>query len=286
MKLLHGISALIRTVAARPRPKTAAVVLAGGSGTRMRGEEAKQWLLLGGHPVLWHTLTAWEKSDYTDDVVVVCRPEDRERIREMVRSSGFSKVCRLVNGGCTRQRSAYNGARCVPAGTRFIALHDAARCLVTPEEIDAVISRAYAVGAASLGIPIRDTVKEVDSNGYITGTLDRDSVFLAATPQVFSYPMYISAATSALQNAVDVTDDNMLMESLGQRVALVTTSATAMKLTVPEDIPIAESLLAAREKKAGKGAGKASSEEPRKPAQSKKPSRFKRLFGKCKEKKK
>ena len=248
MTFLHGLSSCIRLVAGRPRPRTAAVILAGGAGTRMGIGTPKQWLLLGGRPVLWHSLSAFERSDYVDDIVVVCRPEDKEKTKQLIASSGFSKVRRLTGGGATRQRSAYNGARCVPEGTRFIAIHDAARCLVTSEQIDAVISRAYAVGAASLGIPVRDTVKVVNSEGYITKTLDRDMVFLAATPQVFSYPMYISAATSALREGLSVTDDNGLIESLGQRVAVVPVSSDAMKLTVPGDIALAESILAARNK--------------------------------------
>ena len=153
----------------------------------------------------------------------------------------------IVSGGKTRQQSAYRGARRVSEGTRFIAIHDAARCLVTPEDISAAVLAAYSDKAASLGVPASDTVKRVDKKGYILGTEDRSELWLAATPQVFAYPMYIAAATSAMKWGASVTDDNMLIESLGQRIRMVDGPSAAIKITRHEDLAVAEAILARRE---------------------------------------
>ena len=142
--------------------------------------------------------------------------------------------------------SAYRGAHKVSEKTRFIAIHDAARCLVTPEDISAAVLAAYSDKAASLGVPASDTVKRVDKKGYIFATEDRSELWLAATPQVFAYPMYMAAATSALKWGTTVTDDNMLIESLGQRIRMVDGPSAAIKITRPGDLDLAAAILAAR----------------------------------------
>ncbi len=250
MKFTRCLSRLVRAVTLRGRPHTSAVILAGGSGLRMgdTGGVAKQWMPLGDKTLLEHAVAAFEACPHIDEIVVVVRRGEGQKTAELLRDAKVEKVRAVVSGGKTRQQSAYRGARKVSAKTRYIAIHDAARFLVTPEDISAAVLAAYSDEAASLGVPVSDTVKRVDKKGYILGTQDRSELWLAATPQVFAYPMYMAAATSAMKWGTAVTDDNMLIESLGQRIRMVDGPSAALKITRREDLDIAEAILAARDK--------------------------------------
>ena len=243
--ITYHIARLVRALTFTPRPHTAAVILAGGTGSRMgdTGGVAKQWLRLGGVTVLEHSVRAFEECPHIDEIVVVVRRGEGDSAAALLRAMGTKKVRAVVAGGATRQHSAYNGARRVSDKTKYIAVHDAARPLVSPEDISAVVTTAYRERAASLGSPVVDTVKRVDSRGYVIETKDRRELWLAATPQVFSYPMYLSAAKAALRMRHDVTDDNMLMESIGQRVRMVAARSEVMKITTPRDLAVAEALI-------------------------------------------
>ena len=244
----YRLSKLFRAVTLLPRPHTTAVILAGGSGLRMgdTGGVAKQWLTVDGRTVLEHTVDAFERCPYIDEIVVVIRRGEGQKTADLLRAIGVSKVRAVVAGGKTRQESAYFGAKHASEGTRYIAIHDAARCLVTPEDISATVTAAYAGKAASLGTPVTDTVKRVDKNRFVRETKDRNELWLAATPQVFAYPMYVSAALSALRSGRDVTDDNMLFEALGQRIRMVEARGPVLKITKPGDEVIAEAVLRQR----------------------------------------
>lgn len=249
MKLTRCLARLIRAVTLHGRPYTTAVILAGGSGVRMgdTGGVAKQWMPLGGRTVLEHAVFAFEACPHIDEIVVVVRRGEGQRTAELLRDAKVKKVRAIVSGGKTRQQSAYRGARKASDKTRYIAIHDAARCLVTPEDISAAVLAAHSDKAASLGVPVADTVKRVDNKGYILATQDRTELWLAATPQVFAYPMYMAAATSARKWGTAVTDDNMLIEAIGQRVRMVDGPSAAIKITRREDLAVAEAILAARD---------------------------------------
>ncbi len=210
------------------------------------GGLAKQWLEIGGKSVLVRTVEAFEACPHIDEIVVVVRRGEGQDAAAVLRGMGVRKVRAVVAGGKTRQHSAYQGARRVSSGTRYIAIHDAARPFVSPEDISSVVTMAYSERAASLGVPVTDTVKRVDARGYIVETKNRDELWLAATPQVFSYPMYLSAATSALKSGRTVTDDNMLMEQIGQRVRMVAAKSEVLKITTPRDLKIAKALVDAK----------------------------------------
>lgn len=244
--LAHRIAGLFRAISLTPRPHTAAVVLAGGVGSRMGDTNgiAKQWLEIGGRSVLERTVAAFEACPHIDEIVVVVRRGEGESAAKVLRGMKTHKVRAVVSGGKTRQHSAYRGARHVSSGTRYIAIHDAARPFVSPEDISAVVTAAYSERAASLGVPVTDTVKRVDPHGYVLETKDRNELWLAATPQVFSYPMYLSAAASALKAGRTVTDDNMLMEQIGQRVRMVAARSEILKITTPRDLKMAKGLVA------------------------------------------
>ncbi len=248
--ITYHLARLVRALSLAPRPYTTAVILAGGSGSRMGDERgmAKQWIKIGDRTVLERSVAAFEACPHIDEIVVVVRRGEGESAANVLRAMGTRKVRAVVSGGKTRQHSAYNGARRASEKTRYIAIHDAARPFVSPEDISAVVTAAYMHKAASLGTPVTDTVKRVNRSNFIVETKDRSELWLAATPQVFSYPMYLSAARAALKAGRAVTDDNMLMESLGQRVRMVAAESELLKVTVPRDLARAEALAAAERK--------------------------------------
>ena len=240
------LPAYLRLKAAFHRPKTAAVILAGGQGTRMGTDTTKQLLMLDGKPVLVHTLLAFEKCKMIDELVMVVRPSEKEIIALWCKEYGIQKCRTLVTGGDTRQMSAENGVAAVSSGISYVAIHDAARCLITPEQITRVVLWAYAYHAASAVTTVVDTVKTVNARDFITETIDRKKIRLAATPQVFHLPYYQAAVKLAEEKGVSVTDDNALMELIGQRVKAVDTGYENFKITHPEDILRAETILRKR----------------------------------------
>ncbi len=248
--LTYCINKLIRVATFRRRPHTTAVILAGGSGTRMgkAGGPAKQWIELEGRTVLEHSVLAFERCPYIDEIIVVVRSGETKKTVALLKAAGVRKLRAVVVGGDSRQRSAYNGARRASEETKFIALHDAARCLITPGQIADVVSAAYAHRAASLGTPITDTVKRVGAGDYVKETLNREELWLATTPQVFAYSMYMFAAVSALRDGVTVTDDNRLIERVGQRVRMIQSGGENPKITHPADLERATMLLRMRSK--------------------------------------
>ncbi len=246
----YHLARFVRALSLAPRPHTTAVILAGGVGSRM-GEAAavpKQWIKVGGRTILERSVAAFEACPHIDEIVVVVRRGEGESAAKVLRAMGTRKVRAVVSGGKTRQHSAYNGVRRASEKTRYVAIHDAARPFVSPEDISAVVNAAYMHKAASLGTPVTDTVKRVNRSNDVVETKDRSELWLAATPQVFSYPMYLSAATSALKAGRTVTDDNMLMEALGQRVRMVAARSELMKVTTPGDLARAEALALADRK--------------------------------------
>lgn len=257
MKLTRCLSGLVRALSMQSRPYTAAVLLAGGVGSRMNmaGGPTKQWMLLDGKPILYHTVSAFEKCSYIDEIIIVCRREEMKAAADLVRTYGFSKVRRIVVGGKSRQHSAYNGAKRVSEGIKYIAIHDVARCLITPDDISAAVSAAYSYRAAMLVGPVHDTVKRVGKDGFVRETLDREELFLGQTPQVFALPLYIGAATEALKSGYTVTDDSMLIEHIGQRVRTIEAKNENFKITTQADLSRAEALLLGRKGKTKKENG-------------------------------
>lgn len=249
MSITYRIGAFLRAIKGKTRPYTTAVILAGGEGSRMESKEGltKQLMLLGGIPVLIRSALAFERSEYIDEIVIVARKEELSSVALLVKEYGLTKLSRIVSGGKTRQLSALRGLRSVSGKTKYIAFHDAARCLVTPRMIALVASAAYVSRAASASSASTDTLKRVNAKGFVTETLDRSSVYCAQTPQIFDVNLYRAAAYSAKRDGEEVTDDNMLVERIGQAVKMIDTGYENIKLTTPLDFKIAEAVLASRE---------------------------------------
>lgn len=222
----------------------AAVILAAGSGLRFGKTEGKHMAEVEGVPVLARSAMAFESCPAVDEIVVVTRAEDVEICRSLL--SGITKLRAVIPGGQTRQQSAKLGFDAIDPKAELVSIHDAARCLVTPELISRVTEEAARYGAAAAAEKTVDTVKRVDKEGIIQETLDRDTIWLAKTPQTFLADMYRAAAYMAEKDHVTATDDCALAERLGFSVRLVDCGWENIKITFPEDVARAEMILSMR----------------------------------------
>lgn len=210
------------------------------------GEDvSKQFLPLAGVPAIVHTLRAFDAAASVSEVVLVSREEDISRMEHLLREFHIDKVKAVVPGGSTRQRSAAAGVRAAGAG--YVAIHDGARVLITPREIDRVVNDAYAYGASTLGVPVKDTVKVAGTDGIVQSTPERSTLWAIQTPQVFSRRLYLEALSLAEAEQAEYTDDCQLAERVGARVHICHGEYTNIKLTTREDIPVAESVFKERE---------------------------------------
>lgn len=225
-------------------PKVAAVILAAGSGTRMLSDVTKQRMYIRGESVLHRSVRIFSECENISSIVVVCRADELEWSEAEL--SDISRPCSIISGGKTRAESAKLGFGAIPDDSDFVAIHDAARCLVTRDIIECVVSAAVFSGAATASTPVTDTLKRVNSDSKIVETIPRESIYAASTPQVFSTMLYKKALSEA-KNIESFTDDNMLIESLGHEVVCVDTGRENIKITTPDDISYAEYILGKRE---------------------------------------
>ena len=234
------------SVLGKKRPFVSAVILAGGSGVRMGPGEPKQMRLLCGKPLIAHTLLAFERCECVDEIVLVAPGGETGRYAEICARYGVSKLARTVAGGKTRQQSAKLGFDAISDAADYVALHDGARALVTPEEIKTVVLTAFAHGAAIAACRATDTVMYAESV-CIDQTLEREKIWLAQTPQVFRDEIYRAAVYTALTENFEATDDSALVERIGLPVRIAECAGVNFKITYPEDLKRAESILMERE---------------------------------------
>ncbi len=222
-----------------------AIIAAAGAGTRMASDRPKQFLLLAGTPVIFHTLKVFEQCDSIDEVIVVLPAEESAGFLSLAGKFGVRKLARVVPGGVTRADSVKRGLMAIRSATaEIVAVHDGVRPFVTVEEIDATVAAAKANGAAILVAPVTDTIKQVADEGVVK-TLDRGVLRRALTPQCFRYELLREAYNHADVNDPSLTDESALVEQLGKRVSIVEGSARNIKITTAEDLAIAEAILAA-----------------------------------------
>ncbi|MDW8238637.1 MAG: 2-C-methyl-D-erythritol 4-phosphate cytidylyltransferase [Acidobacteriota bacterium] len=217
-----------------------AIIVAAGAGQRMGGECPKQFLNLCGEPVLIHTLRAFERCQSVDQIVVVLPQQHQAEAAKQLSAAGFNKIVSLIPGGPERQDSVWNGLQAIDATqTQIVVIHDGVRPLVTEQEITAVIAEARATGAAVIGYPVTDTLKEVHS-GRIIKTVDRRRFYLVQTPQAFRVSIILKAYQQALADGFRATDDASLVERSEHVVTVVQGSRQNIKITWPEDLALAE----------------------------------------------
>ena len=215
---------------------TTAIIVAAGSGSRFRSETPKQFLEIDGKPIVVHAIESFAAAPSVASIVVVVTSENIPRLGGV----HASKPLRIVTGGATRAESVLSGLAAVEDGIELVAVHDGARPFVTVDEIERAIAKAAEMGAACLVAPVTDTIKTIRGN-EIAGTLDRDKLRRALTPQVFRIEVLRRAFESAaLSDAV--TDECYLVEKLGHAIAFVEGSARNIKVTHPEDLVLAEAI--------------------------------------------
>ncbi len=243
--MLGKIAGVLRAIAGKNHPKnfTSAVIAAAGMSERFGGDVTKQMTSLCGVPLLVHTLRAFEEADCIHEIIIVAKPAEIPVWQEMIKKHGITKVSKIIEGGYTRQDSVLNGFEAVDKKSKFVAIADGARCLITPEQIRLVCRAAYKYKAATAAHRSTDTVKIADKKGFIESTADRDTVWMAQTPQVFKTKLYRAAAYTALKKNLTVTDDNSLVESVGHPIRLVECGAQNIKVTTRDDLAVAEGVL-------------------------------------------
>ena len=220
-----------------------AIIAAAGAGTRMASDRPKQFLLLAGKPVIFHTLKVFEECDSIDEVILVLPAAESAGFLSLAGKYGVRKLARVVGGGATRADSVKRGLMAIRSATaEIVAVHDGVRPFVTAEEIDAVVAAAQTDGAAILVAPVTDTIKQV-SDGRVVQTLDRGVLRRALTPQCFRYDVLRQAYQAADVTDPSVTDESVLVEKLGIPVSIVEGSSRNIKITTAQDLAIAEAIL-------------------------------------------
>lgn len=214
--------------------KVTAIVLAGGSGKRMGGDCKKQYMLLKGHPLLYYSLKAFQDSP-VDEIILVTNEASLCR-NEIVEKYHMDKVTKIVPGGEERYESVYNGLL-EAKDSDFVLIHDGARPFVTEEIILRCVGEVKIHEACVVGMPVKDTVKIVDENGFASYTPERKYVYLVQTPQAFSYPLILKAYQKVMkEQPPGITDDGMVVEYLQEKkVKLIEGSYQNIKITTPED---------------------------------------------------
>src|SRR5215216_33750 len=223
-----------------------AILVAAGDSRRMGFD--KLFAEIAGEPVIAHTIRAFEHAESVDGITVVAREDRHDEIKAIVRDKNFRKVRSIVRGGKHRQDSVRAGLGELDSAAQYIAVHDAARPLVTPEQIERVLQQCTTHGAAALAEPINDTLKRADGNLLVTESVDRDQLYAMQTPQIFERQLIEEAYRAVYRDNVPVTDEVSAVERLGHKVALVINNELNAKITYPRDLPIAQFVLRERAK--------------------------------------
>ena len=248
MKAKNVLSFLdtLTDAAVNGRPTTA-IILAAGASERFSGKDGvkKQFCPVLGVPAVLRSALAYEECTDVKQIIVVTGEDDIKKTKSLL-DGRITKLSAVTAGGRTRLDSAKAGLLSVDPASKFIAVHDAARCLVTADVIKSVIAEAARSGAAAAAVPASDTVKLTDGFRTVAETLDRDRIWLAATPQIFAANLYRAAIYTAVRDGVTVTDDCAAVERLGVKVKLVDCGRENIKITYPVDVAIAEAILTRR----------------------------------------
>lgn len=231
------------------REKVSAIIVAAGKSSRMGGDKNKLYIDIDGMPVIARTLRVFEECDAVDEVVLVVNTNDMDFCREaIVEKYRLDKVKHIVAGGASRQKSVRNGLSVLGSTTDIVIVHDGARPFVTCEQIRESILASSEYGAAIVAVPVKDTIKVLDSRGFVSYTPGRDKLISVQTPQAFRHDLIIRAHEQAEKDGITGTDDAVLVERLGHKVGIVGGSYDNIKITTPEDLIIAEKILEARGK--------------------------------------
>lgn len=232
--------------------KCAVIILAGGSGRRMGGSVPKQFMELGGKPVLWYSLKTFSEADFIDEIIIVAAEDHIQKVQdEIVDLYGFHKVSVVTPGGRERYHSVSNGLRALPGYTDYVFIHDGARPFVTPYTLERCLHYVEKHRAAVAAVKSKDTIKISDDDSMAVSTPDRAHVWQVQTPQVFEYPLIRDAYEKLIDDeerlkaaGIAVTDDTMVVKMYADVDArLVESTYENIKLTTPDDMEYANFLL-------------------------------------------
>ena len=243
-----------------------AIIVAAGDSRRMGFD--KLFAAIAGKPVIAHTIRAFERANSVDGIIVVAREDRRDEINTIVRNEKFKKIRSIIPGGKRRQDSVRAGLDHLESTARYVAVHDAARPLVTPAQIERLFQQCQIHGAAALAEPINDTLKRADLAAVaasakaaaapfdsrsgqvllVTESVDRQEVYAMQTPQMFERALIDEAYRAVYAENILVTDEVSALERLGRKITLVLNDDFNFKITYPRDLPLAEFVLAQRRK--------------------------------------
>jgi 2-C-methyl-D-erythritol 4-phosphate cytidylyltransferase len=223
-----------------------AIIVAAGSSRRMGFD--KLFAEIAGQPVLAHTIAAFEHTGAVTAIVIVAREDRHGEIEKIVHAQNFKKIHAIVSGGEHRQDSVRAGLDRLPVNARHVAVHDAARPLVTQEQIERVYQLAGKHGAAALAVAVSDTLKHADVDLVVNGSVDRRQLFAMQTPQIFERKIIEDAYRRIVADKISVTDEVSAVEQIGGKVVLVPNEQANFKITYPGDLPMAEFVLNQRTK--------------------------------------
>ncbi len=221
------------------------IIPAGGIGKRLGLSIPKQFIKIEGKPIIAHTLSVFEKTSVIDKIIIPVVREWQTYLQEIIISFGFKKIHAIVPGGKTRQDSVYAGLKALPQKTSIVLVHDAARPFVTQKTIEEVIKMIKLKGAAIAATPVKDTVKDV-KDGLIRGTIPRERIFLAQTPQGAQKDLLLYAFEKAYMDGFIGTDEASILERAGIPVWVVPSPSTNFKITTIEDLRLAEAFFIRR----------------------------------------
>ena len=239
-----------------------AIIVAAGSSQRMGFD--KLFATIAGKPLIAHTLHAFERASSVNEIIVVAREDRHGEIRKISRAENFKKIHSIIAGGERRQDSVRVGLHQLSAATKYVAVHDAARPLIIPEQIERVFEQCLIHGAAALAEPINDTLKRADVDPLgsrshhggkadqvlaVAGSVDRHQLYAMQTPQVFERALIEEAYRIAHTENLSLTDEVSAVQKIGRKVALLQNDDWNFKITYPKDLELAEQVLSLRAKK-------------------------------------
>ena len=219
-----------------------AIIPAAGQGKRMKTKINKQYLQLAGRPLLAHTLEVFTNDNEIDEIIVVVKEEEMEYCKKNIIDKYFYDDIKLVAGGETRQQSVYAGLMAFSPAINYVIIHDGARPLLSSKLLNTVITKLADYKALTTAIPVKDTIKIVDKDNFVTETPIRDNLRAIQTPQAFEYQLIYKAHKNYSED-LKVTDDASLVEKMGHKVKVIKGENKNIKVTTPIDLSYAESIL-------------------------------------------
>jgi 2-C-methyl-D-erythritol 4-phosphate cytidylyltransferase len=221
-----------------------AIIVAAGDSRRMGFD--KLFATIAGKPVIAHTIQAFERADCVGETIIAARKDRLDEIKAIVRNENSKKVRSIVPGGKHRQDSVRAGLDHLSATTRYVAVHDAARPLITAEQIERVFEQCRIHAAATLAEPISDTLKYADAGSFVSGSVDRHQLYAMQTPQIFERHLIEDAYRAVYAENASVTDEVSAVERLGRKVILIPNQDLNFKITYPRDLALAEFVIQGR----------------------------------------